>query len=166
MVKVRKKKRIMSTCISSAKLILSNLAPVKKTKFGKNPSVDTSFLPDRDREEQERQEREELRKEWLRKQEEIKQEDIEVTYSYWDGSGHRKSVVVSVLAFVVYFLRFHSLIRSALDHVNLDSVRKAILLALFWRNVEASSQNYEVSARTISCTSKQVEIRLRFTIAI
>jgi protein FAM50 len=68
--------------------------PSKKAKLGKNPAVDTSFLPDRDREETERKEREELRQEWLRKQEELKNEDIEVTYSYWDGSGHRKSVLV------------------------------------------------------------------------
>ena len=67
----------------------------KKGKFRKNPNVDTSFLPDRDREEEERRERERLRREWLEKQEQLKQEDIEITYSYWDGSGHRKSVVVS-----------------------------------------------------------------------
>ncbi|KAK7693452.1 hypothetical protein QCA50_003020 [Cerrena zonata] len=66
--------------------------PSKKAKTRKNPNVDTSFLPDRDREEQERREREELRQEWLRKQEEMKKEDIEITYSFWDGSGHRKSV--------------------------------------------------------------------------
>ena len=66
----------------------------KKGKFRKNPNVDTSFLPDRDREEEERRERERLRREWLEKQEQLKQEDIEITYSYWDGSGHRKSVVV------------------------------------------------------------------------
>ena len=70
---------------------------VKRTKFGKNPNVDTSFLPDRDREEEERRERERLRQEWLRKQEELKAEEIEITYSYWDGSGHRKSVVVRPL---------------------------------------------------------------------
>ena len=68
--------------------------PMKKTKLGKNPAVDTSFLPDREREDVERKEREELRQEWLRKQEELKNEDIEITYSYWDGSGHRKSVMV------------------------------------------------------------------------
>ncbi|KAI0320722.1 XAP5-domain-containing protein [Amylostereum chailletii] len=66
--------------------------PSKRAKFGKNPAVDTSFLPDRDREEAERREREELRQEWLKRQEEMKLEEIEVTYSYWDGSGHRKSV--------------------------------------------------------------------------
>ncbi|KAJ7172270.1 XAP5, circadian clock regulator-domain-containing protein [Mycena filopes] len=66
--------------------------PAKRGKFRKNPDVDTSFLPDRDREEEERKERERLRLEWLQKQEDIKNEEIEVTYSYWDGSGHRKSV--------------------------------------------------------------------------
>lgn len=64
----------------------------KRKKARKNPDVDTSFLPDREREEEERREREELRQEWLRKQEELKDEDVEITYSYWDGSGHRKSV--------------------------------------------------------------------------
>jgi len=44
----------------------------KKMKLGKNPGVDTSFLPDREREEQERKEREQLRKEWLESQEKLK----------------------------------------------------------------------------------------------
>ncbi|CAD6935274.1 unnamed protein product [Tilletia controversa] len=58
----------------------------------KNPNVDTSFLPDREREEQDRRQRETLRQEFLRKQEEMKNEAIEITYSYWDGSGHRRVV--------------------------------------------------------------------------
>jgi hypothetical protein len=68
---------------------------LKRSKLKKNPNVDTSFLPDRDREEAERKERERLRLEWLAKQESIKKEEIEIVYSYWDGSGHRKSVMVS-----------------------------------------------------------------------
>ncbi|KAF8983274.1 hypothetical protein CPC16_000918 [Podila verticillata] len=64
----------------------------KKSKFGKDPNIDTSFLPDREREEEERKVREELRQEWLKKQDEIKKETIQITYSYWDGSGHRKEV--------------------------------------------------------------------------
>lgn len=44
----------------------------KKRKMLKDPTIDTSFLPDREREEKERIEREELRKEWILKQEEIK----------------------------------------------------------------------------------------------
>ncbi|WVW86926.1 hypothetical protein I302_108981 [Kwoniella bestiolae CBS 10118] len=64
----------------------------QKKKFSKNPAVDTSFLPDRHREERELIAREELRKQWLEQQEKTKGETIEITYSYWDGSGHRKSV--------------------------------------------------------------------------
>lgn len=45
---------------------------VKKPKFGKDPNVDTSFLPDREREEIERLQREELRKQWLKRQEDTK----------------------------------------------------------------------------------------------
>ncbi|KAI0064559.1 XAP5-domain-containing protein [Artomyces pyxidatus] len=67
--------------------------PSKRAKLKKNPHVDTSFLPDREREEAERREREDLRQQWLKRQEEMKQEEIEITYSYWDGSGHRKSVI-------------------------------------------------------------------------
>ncbi|KAI7849061.1 FAM50A protein [Circinella umbellata] len=67
-------------------------AKKKKIKTIKDPTVDTSFLPDRDREEMERIQREQLRKEWLKRQEEIKKETIGITYSYWDGSGHRKNV--------------------------------------------------------------------------
>jgi protein FAM50 len=58
----------------------------------KNPAVDTSFLPDREREEKDRLEREILRQKWLREQEVMKAENVEITYSYWDGSGHRNSV--------------------------------------------------------------------------
>ncbi|XP_053788981.1 protein FAM50A, partial [Vidua chalybeata] len=66
--------------------------PPKKRKLGKNPDVDTSFLPDREREEEENRLREELRQEWEAKQEKIKNEEIEITFSYWDGSGHRRTV--------------------------------------------------------------------------
>lgn len=64
----------------------------KKRRLGKNPDVDTSFLPDRDREEEEDKLRDELRMEWVAKQEKLKNEEIDITYSYWDGSGHRRQV--------------------------------------------------------------------------
>eukprot|EP01132_Coremiostelium_polycephalum_P002412 gene2412-2979_t len=60
--------------------------------FGKDPSINTDFLPDQEREEQEKSEREELTKKWLEEQERIKAEPIEITYSYWDGSGHRRTL--------------------------------------------------------------------------
>ncbi|XP_014207756.1 protein FAM50 homolog [Copidosoma floridanum] len=70
-----------------------NLEPVVK-KIKKNPDVDTSFLPDREREEEENKLREELRQEWAQKQNALKEEEIEITFSYWDGSGHRRSVIM------------------------------------------------------------------------
>jgi protein FAM50 len=56
----------------------------------KNPAVDTSFLPDKARDEQAAAERIRLELEWKDRQELVKQERLQITYSYWDGSGHRK----------------------------------------------------------------------------
>mmetsp|Transcript_12198 Transcript_12198/g.28721 ORF Transcript_12198/g.28721 Transcript_12198/m.28721 type:complete len:373 (+) Transcript_12198:141-1259(+) len=58
----------------------------------KNHEVDTSFLPDKEREQRAKMERERLQKEWLERQETMKEEILQVTYSYWDGSGHRRTV--------------------------------------------------------------------------
>mmetsp|Transcript_17765 Transcript_17765/g.30620 ORF Transcript_17765/g.30620 Transcript_17765/m.30620 type:complete len:345 (+) Transcript_17765:64-1098(+) len=67
----------------------------RKKKISKDPNVDTSFLPDRDREALERQEIERLKQEYLLKQQREKAEMIEVTYSYWDGTGHRRVTQVN-----------------------------------------------------------------------
>jgi protein FAM50 len=77
--------------------------PNKKIK--KNPDVDTSFLPDREREEQENKLREELRQEWLSKQAMLKDQEIPITFSYWDGSGHRKSIVMKKGNSIYQFLQ-------------------------------------------------------------
>lgn len=58
----------------------------------KNPTVDTSFLPDQEREQRAKAERERLRRDWLERQKSIKEELLEITYSYWDGTGHRRTV--------------------------------------------------------------------------
>ncbi|KAI6701110.1 hypothetical protein NL676_015434 [Syzygium grande] len=63
-------------------------------KFGKDPTVETGFLPDSEREAEEQAERERLRKQWLREQEQIRNEPLEITYSYWDGTGHRRVIQV------------------------------------------------------------------------
>lgn len=65
-----------------------------KKKPGKNPFVDTTFLPDREREEEERKIREQLSVEWEKEQEKVKNQMISVTYSYYDGTGHRRTVAV------------------------------------------------------------------------
>lgn len=70
---------------------------VEKTnmkKIKKDPNVDTSFLPDREREEEENRLREELRQKWAEQQQKLKEEEIDITFSYWDGSGHRRTVHV------------------------------------------------------------------------
>ncbi|OON14780.1 XAP5 protein [Opisthorchis viverrini] len=64
----------------------------KRRRLGMNPTVDTSFLPDVDRDAEEKRLRDELRQQWVEKQAAIKEEEISITYSYWDGSGHRKQV--------------------------------------------------------------------------
>lgn len=58
----------------------------------KDPTVDTSFLPDKQRESWLMAERQRLKNEWIENQNKIKKELLEITYSYWDGSGHRRTV--------------------------------------------------------------------------
>nr|XP_027238284.1 protein FAM50 homolog isoform X2 [Penaeus vannamei] len=73
-------------------IVVCKTSESKDFRMAKNPDVDTSFLPDREREDAENRLREELRQEWVGKQEAMKNEEIEITFSYWDGSGHRRSV--------------------------------------------------------------------------
>ena len=66
----------------------------KRRKVMKAPGVDTSFLPDRYRDEELQREKSRLAEEWRQEQERIKEEPLEITYSYWDGSGHRRTTVI------------------------------------------------------------------------
>ncbi|KAJ3692782.1 hypothetical protein LUZ60_011877 [Juncus effusus] len=74
-------------------------------KLGKDPTVETSFLPDRDREAEEQAERERLKRQWLHEQELIKNEPLQITYSYWDGTGHRRSLQIRKGDSIGEFLR-------------------------------------------------------------
>uniref|UniRef100_A0A061RG92 Protein FAM50 n=1 Tax=Tetraselmis sp. GSL018 TaxID=582737 RepID=A0A061RG92_9CHLO len=74
-------------------------------KLGKDPKVETDFLPDREREKEEEELRAKLKREWEEEQERIKQETLEITYSYWDGSGHRRKVDVCKGDTIQNFLR-------------------------------------------------------------
>lgn len=131
---------------------------VKKSKFGKDPNIDTSFLPDREREEEERRVREELRQSWLSKQEEIKKETIQITYSYWDGSGHRKEVEVRPPAPVeinYYFISFYSLLHCArsltssiLFNYCANSAKREIQSHSFWKSAGNNFSSCAVSALT------------------
>lgn len=53
----------------------------KKPK--KNPSVDTSFLPDKIREEYELKERIRLKEVWIVEQDQIKEELVMIHFSFW-----------------------------------------------------------------------------------
>ncbi|CAI5496424.1 unnamed protein product [Closterium sp. Naga37s-1] len=59
----------------------------------------------RDREAQETAERERLAKQWMAEQERIKNEPLEITYSFWDGAGHRRVIKVRKGDSIADFLR-------------------------------------------------------------
>ena len=69
--------------------------PVEVKKKMKNPNAGCDFLPDKAREAEEANRREQRRQEWLEEQERVKSDKLEVIYSYWDGSGHRRSITVT-----------------------------------------------------------------------
>jgi protein FAM50 len=70
----------------------------------KDPTVNTDFLPDRAREDAEARLRASLEAQWAAKLESERKEQIEITFSYWDGSGHRSSVRVAKGATIEQFL--------------------------------------------------------------
>ncbi|XP_018567504.1 protein FAM50 homolog [Anoplophora glabripennis] len=80
-------------------------AKLNLKKIKKDPNVDTSFLPDREREEEENKLREELRQQWAEQQQKLKEEEIDITFSYWDGSGHRRTVRVKKGNSIYQFLQ-------------------------------------------------------------
>jgi protein FAM50 len=66
----------------------------KRKRLGKCPTVNTSFLYDADREAELEAKKKALAEEYKTEQEQVKKDKLEVTYSYWDGSGHRRSSMV------------------------------------------------------------------------
>lgn len=83
-----------------------DLSIVPSKKVRKNPDVDTSFLPDREREERENKLREELRQEWVGQQATLKDQEITITFSYWDGSGNHNFLFLLLPLSQVYFHAF------------------------------------------------------------
>lgn len=78
--------------------------PIKK-RMGMDPTVDTSFLPDKERDEKLIKEREEIAKEWLQIQEKEKNEEINIAFCYWDGSSHRKDTKMKKGTTIANFLQ-------------------------------------------------------------
>eukprot|EP00929_Paragymnodinium_shiwhaense_P028311 TRINITY_DN16433_c0_g1_i3.p1 TRINITY_DN16433_c0_g1~~TRINITY_DN16433_c0_g1_i3.p1 ORF type:complete len:354 (-),score=133.77 TRINITY_DN16433_c0_g1_i3:287-1348(-) len=63
-----------------------------KRGFGKNPNADTSFLFDTNREVDMLRKKQELIDEYNKMEEKAKKDKLEVIYSYWDGTGHRRNI--------------------------------------------------------------------------
>uniref|UniRef100_A0A7N0U5N5 FAM50A/XAP5 C-terminal domain-containing protein n=1 Tax=Kalanchoe fedtschenkoi TaxID=63787 RepID=A0A7N0U5N5_KALFE len=78
---------------------------LSRGKLGKDPAVETGFLPDSEREAEQQAERQRLRRQWVIEQEQIKNEPLEITYSYWDGTGHRRMIQVKKGDRIGEFLR-------------------------------------------------------------
>jgi len=83
--------------------IAVTMEPPKK-RFGKDPTASTDFLPDREREMEREAKKMKLIQEYLAVEEEEKKKQIEITYSYWDGSGHRRQMEIEKGASISQFL--------------------------------------------------------------
>lgn len=56
----------------------------------------TGFLPDSERDLAIEKAKQELQRQWSEEQERLKQQQVDIPFSYWDGSGHQRSVTVAV----------------------------------------------------------------------
>lgn len=81
-------------------------AASKRSKLGRDPSAPSWFLQDSRKAAKAESERARLEREWDERQELVKKEKIEVTYSYWDGSGHRRHIAVPKGATIRRFLEW------------------------------------------------------------
>ncbi len=93
----------------------------------RDPSTDTSFLPDRERDARVEAEKSRLRQEWMEEQEKIRKEELEVVYSYWDGSGHRRQIVTTKGTTIGKFLEMVRF-ELAKDFIEMKSVSSANLM--------------------------------------
>jgi protein FAM50 len=88
----RKMKSLLSFMVDDQVEEDGNQPPAKILK--KDPTVDTSFLPDKQRQMDHEDKRKQLENQWKEKQDRIRKEPLEVVYSFWDGSGHRRTTKI------------------------------------------------------------------------
>lgn len=100
-----------------AKRWMTEESDARAKKIRKNPDVDTSFLPDREREEHENTLREELRQQWVEQQATLKDQEITITFSFWDGSGHRRSVQMKKGHSIYQFLQVFPTLCSYINYI-------------------------------------------------
>jgi protein FAM50 len=63
------------------------------------------FLPDAQRARAMEDMRFQLKQQWMQEQEQMKKEQLSVQFSYWDGSGHKRSATVAIGDTVGTFLK-------------------------------------------------------------
>lgn len=80
------------------------IKPASKFKRGKDPSVNTDFLPDKDRDDALLEETQKQRAQWLDAQERLKEELFTIDYCFYDGTSQRKSMKLRKGETVRYFL--------------------------------------------------------------
>ena len=78
----------------------------KRTRVGKDPTAVTGFLPDAVRDEAEAAAAARARTDFAAQHEAARRERIEITYSWWDGTGHRRTITVPKGASVGRFLQW------------------------------------------------------------
>lgn len=66
--------------------------------------IRTEFLPDAEREKKAAAREAEKNRQKLEEEKRVKNELLEITYSYWDGSGHRKKIQVKKKSTILEFL--------------------------------------------------------------
>lgn len=87
--------KLSKTKLAASAVSKTEIANVTlKISTKKDPTIDKSFLPDKLRDEQLLDEKIQIEKEWKGKQVFIQEEELEITYSYWDGTGHHRKVIV------------------------------------------------------------------------
>ncbi|VDO73985.1 unnamed protein product [Heligmosomoides polygyrus] len=90
----QKDKRVLSFAFEDEDEEEEEAPVITKKRLGMDPTIDTSFLPDKDREAEIARKKVELAAAWRAQQEREKNEEITVAFAYWDGSSHRKNLKV------------------------------------------------------------------------
>lgn len=86
---------------------VSTPSPLKKPRSlskCRDEDIRTDFLPDIDRERREAAQELENKIEKLKEAEKVKNEFLEITYSFWDGRGHRRKIRVKKKSTILEYL--------------------------------------------------------------
>ncbi|KAI1718480.1 XAP5, circadian clock regulator domain-containing protein [Ditylenchus destructor] len=111
---------------------------VIRKRLGMDPTIDTSFLPDLEREQELIKQKETLAAEWRQLQDKEKNEDINIAYCYWDGSSHRKDMKIKKGAIISQFLqKALEVLRKEFSELKTANTEMMMFVKVFLINVHA-----------------------------